>query len=394
MRAPLEALIEAVLPEVEALRHDLHRHPELGFDLERTARVVQDYLAPLGLEVRGGVAGTGVLATLRGAREGPVVALRADMDALPLSERTGVDYQSAQEGRMHACGHDGHTAILLGVAKVLSHCREQLAGTVQFIFQPAEESGGGGQVLCAEGVLRDPPVAAIFALHAWPDLQAGQIGLTPGPMLAATDSFEIVVRGCGAHGAKPHEGVDPIVIAARIIDGLQAIVSRERDPVEPVVVTVGQIRAGTATNIIPEECYLAGTIRTLTPERRKATGEAVRRIAEGLAAAFRATAEVTLQEGYPPTINDPACVDYVARIGAEVLGPENVVWLQQPSMGGEDFAYYLQQVPGALFRLGVGPDSAPLHNAHFNFNDAALRPGLRMLCHLAWQFAEKGPPAP
>lgn len=390
MLATIEALVEAVLPEVEALRHELHRHPEVGFDLEQTARIVQGYLEPLALEVRSGVARTGVLATLRGRREGPVVALRADMDALPLLEQTGIDYQSVQLGRMHACGHDGHTAILLGVAKVLSQCRDSLVGTVKLIFQPAEENGGGGHVMRAEGVLEDPPVDAIFALHAWPGLDAGQIGLTYGPMLAATDSFEIVVRGRGAHGAKPHEGVDPIVIAARIIEGLQAIVSRERDPVDPVVVTVGQIQAGTALNIIPGECWLAGTIRTLTPERREATRAAVRRIAEGTAVTFCAAAEVTLHEGYPPTVNDNACVDYVAQIGAEVLGEENVVWLPQPSMGGEDFAYYLQTVPGALFRLGVGPGSAPLHNAHFNFNDAALRPGLSMLCHLAFQFAERG----
>jgi amidohydrolase len=389
MNPQLDQLIDAILPEVEAVRHDLHRHPELGYDLEQTARMVQEFLAPLEVEVRAGIAQTGVVATIQGTPAGPTVALRADMDALPILEQTGVDYPSAHEGRMHACGHDGHTAILLGTAKVLAQCRNQLHGTVKLLFQPAEEGGAGGQAMCAEGVLRDPPVDAIFALHAWPGLEAGQIGITYGPMLAATDTFEIVVHGRGAHGAKPHEGLDPIVIAAKIVDHLQTIVSRERDPVDPVVVTVGQIHGGTATNIIPDDCFLAGTIRTLTPERRVATRDAVRRITEGTAATFRAVAEVTLREGYPPTINDAASVDYVAQIGADVLGAENVVSLPQPSMGGEDFAYYLQQVPGALFRLGVGPGSAPLHNAHFNFNDAALRPGLRMMCHLALRFAER-----
>lgn len=379
----MEPLIESLLPEVAALRQRLHQCPEVGFELHRTSAIVREELASLPVEIQAGVAQTGVVAVLEGRLPGPTVALRADMDALPLTERTDVPYRSQHEGRMHACGHDGHTAILLGAAKVLAQCREHLRGQVKFIFQPAEEGGGGGKVMCEAGVLKGPDVDVIYALHSWPDLAAGEIGVTYGPMLAAADTFELTVRGEGAHGAKPHQSVDPIFVSAKIIDALQGLVSRETDPVDSVVITVGQIRGGTAANIIPDECFLRGTIRTLRTDTQARVWEGIRRVAENVGAAFRASVETKLEAGYPALSNQEGSVDQIVRIGEKLLGAERVIRLTEPSLGAEDFAFYLQHVPGALFRLGVGPNRAPLHSARFDFNDAALKTGLLMMVGLA-----------
>lgn len=379
-----ETVVEELLPELTQLRRDLHRHPELGYQETRTAQVVAEWLTPLGLDLQTGVGDTGVVVTLTGDPAGPLVVLRADMDALPLTERTGLPYASLNPGRMHACGHDGHTAILVGTVQVLARWGSDLPGRVRFLFQPAEEGGAGAYALCEAGVLEG--ANAIFGLHSWPGLEVGQIGLTYGPMLAAADRFEITVHGQGGHGARPHESIDPILIGAKIVDALQVLLSREVNPVDAVVVTVGQIHGGTAANVIPDQVWLEGTIRTLRADTRQRVPARLRAIAEQTAAAFRARAEVVIHEGYPPLVNTDEMVDLIAAVGREVLGEENVVLLREPSLGSEDFSFYLQRVPGAFFRLGIGTDSPPLHNAHFDFNDAALKPGILMLTALAWAY--------
>ncbi len=390
-----DAVDPAVLETVTTLRHELHAHPELGFDLPETAAQVLGHLSDLpGLTLRRNVAGHGIVATLNADREGRCVALRADMDALPLTEVNDLPYRSTSPGRMHACGHDGNTACLVGAAMMLSRTADALPGKVKFIFQPAEEGGGGGRVMCEQGVLDDPPVDAAFALHAWPVLSVGQIGVRSGPSLAATDTPKITIRGVGGHGAHPDHCVDPVVAAAQVVIALQTIASRFTDPVNPVVVTVSQIHAGTTHNIIPPEAYLEGTIRTLTPEVRRRTGELVRQIATQTAAAHGATADVEIEPGYPPLINDHAAATLVARVAEDVVGGDNVVTSEPPSMGGEDFAYYAERVPAALFRLGVcpkGADSAPgLHTPEYDFNDQALSVGVAMLCEIARRFLSGG----
>ncbi len=376
--ASLREQVEQVLPGVTLLRRDIHRHPETAFEEHRTADLVRRRLDALGLEVRG-VGETGVVGILRGAQQGPVVGLRADMDALPMAEETGVPYASEVPGKMHACGHDGHTACLLGVAEVLVGLREALPGTVKFLFQPAEERASGARVLVDAGVLSDPDVDVLFALHGWPGLAPGQIGLRPGPMLASVDTFRVVVRGRGGHGAHPELAVDPVLLAARIIENVQSIASRVVDPLDAVVVTVGSIHGGTASNIIPDLVTLDGTVRTLNETTRARVREAFHRIVSGVAAAHAGSAEIDYQDDLPVTWNDERVTAFLGELGAEILGPENVVDIPRPSMGGEDFSFYLQRVPGAMFRLGVGVDRAPLHSSAYDFNDDALRPGMLML---------------
>ena len=376
--ASLREQVEQVLPGVTLLRRDIHRHPETAFEEHRTADLVRRRLDALGLEVRG-VGETGVVGILRGAQQGPVVGLRADMDALPMAEETGVPYASEVPGKMHACGHDGHTACLLGVAEVLVGLREALPGTVKFLFQPAEERASGARVLVDAGVLSDPDVDVLFALHGWPGLAPGQIGLRPGPMLAAGATFRGVVRGRGGHGAPPALAVDPVLLAARIIENVQSIASRVVDPLDAVVVTVGSIHGGTASNIIPDLVTLDGTVRTLNETTRARVREAFHRIVSGVAAAHAGSAEIDYQDDLPVTWNDERVTAFLGELGAEILGPENVVDIPRPSMGGEDFSFYLQRVPGAMFRLGVGVDRAPLHSSAYDFNDDALRPGMLML---------------
>ena len=282
---PIDLVDPTLLETLTALRHEIHAHPELGFEVGQTAERVLRHLSALpGLTIRKNVADHGIVATLNADRPGRCVALRADMDALPLAEQTDLSYQSIVAGQMHACGHDGNTACLVGAATVLSRMADELPGKVKFIFQPAEEGGGGGRVMCEEGALDDPPVDAAFALHAWPVLTVGQIGVRPGPALAATDTPKITIRGAGGHGAHPDKCIDPVVVAAHVVTALQTVSSRFTDPTDPVVVTISQIHAGTTHNIIPTEAYLEGTIRTLTPEVRDRTRELVRQIATQTAA--------------------------------------------------------------------------------------------------------------
>lgn len=376
----LEQAIVQMEPELTQVRQALHRHPELSGQEENTAAMVAARLRALGLDVQTQVGGHGVVAVVPGKYSGPTIAFRADMDALPIQEEGIPAYRSETNGVMHACGHDGHTAMLLGAAAALVQARDQMAGNVRLLFQPAEEIGAGAAALCAAGVMEG--VSAVFALHAWPALPVGQVGLRAGAMTASADTFEITVQGKGAHAAYPHLAIDPIVTAAQLLLALQTLASREIDPVQPVVVTVGQFQAGTAPNIIPDTARLAGTVRTHSHEVRTAMPDRLRRIAEGACAVMRATCAVQFREGVPPVINDPQATRLAAEAAGAALGPENVITLPQASMGAEDFAHYLRYAPGALLRVGLG-DPTPLHAPTFDFPDAALTVGVRALVSIA-----------
>jgi len=384
-------LIERVLPEVIALRRELHANPELSLKEYNTSRRVREMLARIpGLKILPPMMETDVVAVLNADRAGPCLALRADMDALPINEETDVPYKSKVPGVMHACGHDGHTAVLVGTAMVLSQMAEALPGKVKFIFQPAEEDQGGANVLCERGVLESPKVDAAVALHSWPQQPVGYLTIRGGPATAANNEFHVTVRGRGGHGAQPHRCVDPIVASAQIITALQTLVSRSVAPLDSAVVTVGQIAAGTACNVIPNECRMKGTIRYYRPETGKMLQDSVRRIVEGTARALGAEAEVAILPGYPPLVNDVKLARLAESAANDLFGAEHVVTTEEPSMGAEDFAFFAQRVPGMMFRLGIRPENAAtapgLHHPSFNFNDAALPIGIGMFCEIARRF--------
>jgi hippurate hydrolase len=367
--------------KIIALRRDIHREPELGFDTEKTAEKVLAALEGLPLDVETGVAENGIVATLEGEGDGPTVALRADMDALPILEDTGLPFASETEGKMHACGHDGHTSMLVGAAHALSGRRDQLGGNVKFIFQPAEEGGGGGKVMVDEGVADG--VSSIFALHLWPGLPFGKAATKAGPIMAAADAFEMTVRGAGGHGAMPHLAADAITMAAQIVTALQTVVSREVDPVEPAVLTVGEIGAGTAFNIIPETARLGGTVRTLNEDLRRKMPERIAHLARSVAQGMRGDAEIDYEFSYPVTMNDEGVARRALGVIGDLFGEENALELPNPSMGAEDFAFFLQKIPGAFIWLGVGEDVSGLHTPTFAFDEEILPLGSALLTALA-----------
>ncbi len=400
LAAAIDSAAAAVEPRVIAWRRDFHEHPELSYQEQRTAGVVEKELAALGIETRR-IAKTGVIGLLRGAKPGPVVALRADMDALPVVEATGLAFASKlratylgrEVGVMHACGHDAHVAILLGVAHVLAGQREQLPGSVLFLFQPAEEGGVPGEVsgaerMLQEGAFADSKPAAVFGLHVMPELAVGEIGLLAGPSMAASDRFEIRVRGRQTHAAMPWAGIDPLPVAARILLAIEAIPARELDVRSPAIVSVGAIHGGVRNNILPEEAELLGTIRTFTPAAREKAHARVREIAEKTAEASRATAEVTIEKGYPVTVNDPALTARVRPLLERVAGAGRVIE-SLPHTGAEDFSFFANQVPGVFFRLGVrdpavaAEDAAPNHSPRFLVDERGLLLGVRALARLA-----------
>jgi hippurate hydrolase len=351
----------AIQPDVIAIRRRIHRHPEIGTDLPITQQVVIDELAKLGLEGRRGKALSSVVAVIEGGRPGSTVLLRGDMDALPLHEDTGLDFASEVDGAMHACGHDTHVAMLLGAARLLQERRADLPGRVILMFQPGEEGYGGAQIMLDEGLLDaaseaggERPSGAL-AIHISTEYPAGEIHLRPGPEMAATDTIRITVRGRGGHASAPHSALDPIAVAAEIVLALQVMVTRRVDVFDPAVVTIAQITAGTTNNIIPESVFLFGTIRTLSEETREEVRVGVRRVAEGIAAAHGASADVDLEPGYPVTINDPSYTAFVADTARSLIADDHVRELKAPIMGGEDFSYVLQQVPGAMAFLGGSP---------------------------------------
>lgn len=390
-RNTIETTIREVLPEAIAMRHHLHQNPELSDQEEKTSAFVAGWLRSFGLDdIRTGVGGHGVIATLHGtapnsAQRG-LFAIRADMDALPIQEENDVPYRSCVPGVMHACGHDGHTSTLLGTAAVLSRLKAHIAGSVRFIFQPAEETVGGATRMCANGALEG--VESIIALHGWPGLAPGQIGVRAGAMMASSDTYDIVIKGKGAHAAMPQNGIDPVFVSAHIVMALQSLSSREIAPTDAVVVTVSQIHTGTAYNVIPETATLKGTVRCLTHSTRESMPARMERIIQGICAAFRAEYEFTYRSGVGVTVNDVGVNAMVEEVGRSLLGEENVIALEVPSMGAEDFSAYLNLIPGAMFRLGVGTDKPSLHNSRYDFGDEAIPVGMEMFVNSVFRYFE------
>ncbi|HPT98898.1 MAG TPA: amidohydrolase [Armatimonadota bacterium] len=380
--------VQEVLADVIAIRREIHAHPELGYQEVRTAALVAERLQAMGLSVQTGVAETGVVGLLEGGQPGPVVMLRADMDALPIQELTGYPYASQVPGVMHACGHDGHTAALLGAAQVLSAMREQLAGSVKFVFQPAEESRAGAERMVQEGVLQAPRVDAAFGLHLWNSMSLGTVGVTTGPAMAATDYFEIIIRGRGGHAASPHQAVDPVLAAAHFLVTVQSIISRSRDPLAPAVFSIGCIRGGDAGNVIPDEVLLRGTLRTLSQENRTLLLKRIEEVLHGTTQALGATYDYDHRPGYPVLVNDAAMADLAREVAAAVVGKEGVL-SPEPTMGGEDMAYYLQEVPGCYLWVGSANPSEeayPHHNARFNMDERAIGIAVEILVRLARRY--------
>ncbi len=386
-RDRIQSVVAELAPEYAAVRHHLHQHPELSGQERETATFVAERLRALGMDaVKTDVGGHGIVATLHGQQAGPTFALRGDMDALPIQEESELSYRSCKAGVMHACGHDGHTATLLGTAAALTQLRDRIHGSIRFLFQPAEETVNGAEGMCAEGAMDD--VSAIVALHGWPGMAVGKIAVRPGPMMASSDTFDLTIRGRGAHAAMPHISVDPILTGAQIVLALQMLVSRETSPTDSVVVTVAQFHAGTAHNIIPGTAEIRGTVRCLSKEIREEMPKRLERVIAGICAATRAEYTFSYRNGTPVTVNDVAVNDLIATVGAETLGASNVVVLENPSMGAEDFAVYLRYAPGAMFRIGVGENVTPLHTPTYNFSDAALAHGMELFTRVALRYLD------
>lgn len=369
--------IAALAPDLRTVRRDIHAHPELAFEERRTAALVAARLRAAGIETHEGVGRTGVVGVIRGTRPGRSIGLRADMDALPIQELNDFAHRSQHAGCMHACGHDGHTTMLLGAGEYLAKHRD-FAGSVVLIFQPAEEGNGGAPAMIADGVLDRFDIEAVFGMHNWPGMSVGQFGVTPGPVMASQDSFDIVVRGHGAHAAMPHQGRDPVLAGSQLVLALQSIASRTTDPLDAVVVSVTQFHAGEAYNVIPYDATLRGTMRALTPTVRAATEAAIARICAGVAAAHGVTIDFTPLPGYPPTVNTPAEAELCRAAAAAVVGAGQVHWALPPSMGAEDFAYFLEKRPGCYVWIGNGGSAGGcmLHNARYDFNDDLIPLGM------------------
>ncbi len=372
----LISLIEELLPQIVDIRHAIHRNPELALQEHDTAALVRRTLEPSGLYLYEPFLGTDVVAMLKGAGSGENVTLRADMDALPLQEMNDLPYRSAREGAMHACGHDGHTALLLGTALVLSRLRHTFNGSVRFVFQPGEEMVAAGRDLVSRGILRDPEPKAVFSLHALSGIPMGSIASRPGVIMAAADFFKIVIHGKGAHGSMPETAIDPLLTGARLVEALQAIASRDVNPSDAVVMSVCRFSGGTNGNIIPDSVELEGTTRYLNEEMGRRIPIHMERIIKDVCDSMKASYEFTYNMPYIPTVNDPEVVELGAEVARELLGTGAWTEIETPSMGGEDFSYYIKDYPGALFRLGMGEDYPGLHNPYFDFNDKALRNGI------------------
>jgi hippurate hydrolase len=358
-------------------RHELHAHPELAYEERRTAAFVAERLRSFGLDPVEGLAETGVVAVLEGRRgEGPMIALRADMDALPIPEANTFAHASREPGKMHACGHDGHTAMLLAAAELLA-ADPAFAGTVVFVFQPAEEGGGGAKRMVEEGFFERYPVREIYGMHNWPGLPVGQFAVHSGPVMAGTERFRIVLRGRGTHAAMPHLGDDVIAAGAALVQSLQTVVSRRVDPLQAAVLSVTQFHAGHAFNVIPAEAEFAGTVRAFSPELFSRIREAIERIGQGVASAYGLSLDVEWDEGYPPTINTASAAARCAEAAVALVGAQNVCREAPPSMGAEDFAFFLQHRPGAYVWIGNGPGEGGclLHSPHYDFNDELLSLG-------------------
>ena len=396
MHRSLFQRLDELFPELVEFRRDLHMHPELSFQEERTPARIAEFQSALGLEVRTGVGGRGVVARLQGANPGPTVALRADFDALPIQDEKEVPYRSTVPGVMHACGHDIHTAGLLGVAKALSEAREELHGDVVFIHQFAEElTPGGARPMIEDGCLDG--VDVIYGAHVHSPLEFGKVGTRSGPLMAAADAFEVEVSGRGGHGAMPHTAVDPVVAASQLVVALQQIVSRNVDPLESAVVTVGALNAGNAFNVIPETAHLKGTVRAFDEAVRRGVKEALARMVEGTCLAAGARGRLEYQDGYPAVLNDATETERVMRLAGDLLGEGNVETLA-PMMGGEDFAYYLQKVPGAFFFVGGRNPQIdavhPHHHPRFDVDERAMLVAGKLFISAILDFQREASPVP
>jgi hippurate hydrolase len=380
----INELLPTLTPKIAALRRDIHAHPELAFDENRTAAKVADYLDGLGLEVHRGIARTGVVAKLSLGTSKRAIGLRADMDALPVAELNTFPHHSTHKGKMHACGHDGHTAMLLGAAEALCTLRN-FDGTVYFIFQPAEEHEGGGRVMVEEGLFDRFPMDMVFGLHNWPGMPAGNFGVTDGPVMAGTDRFEIEITGCGGHAAMPHRAVDVVLAGSALVQALQSLVSRNTDPLDAAVVSVTRFHAGHADNVLPETALLGGTVRALNAELQDALEKGLRRVCTGIEATYRVSTDLCYERGYPPTVNASAPTLIAREVACHVVGERQVLTDLPPSMGAEDFAYLARVVPACYVWLGNGPGEGGcmLHSPHYDFNDEIIATGIRYWVRLA-----------
>ncbi len=401
----IDAAVKKFTAEITDMRHSIHQNPELGNREFKTAELVANHLKKLGMEVKTDVAHTGVVGLLVGGKPGPVVAVRADMDALPVTEDTDLPFSSKETttylgkevGIMHACGHDIHTAVQMGVASVLSSMRKDLPGTVKFIFQPAEEGPppgerGGAELMVEEGVMEAPIPGAIFGLHTLSDLEVGKVGFTVGPALAAVDQFIIKIHGKQAHGAAPHKSVDPIVMASQVVTAFQTIRARTLPPLEPSVITVGIFKGGERFNIIPAEVHLEGTVRSYSPDVSAAVERRMHEILDGITSAYGGSYTMDYDRGTPATINDPALAEKMMPTMERIAGRDNVIILD-PTMGGEDFAYYANVAPGFFFRLGQvkpGTTSGGHHTPTFRADDACIPVGMRVMSNLLLDYLKSG----
>lgn len=377
-------------------RREFHMYPEVGFKEFRTAKRVFEELTRLNIEATSGIGSTGVTGLIKGGQKGKTIALRADMDALPITEENDVPYRSRNQGVMHACGHDAHTSILLGAATILSGLRESLRGNVKLIFQPAEEvPEGGASTLIKQGVLRKPPVNAIVGLHLVPRFPSGMVAIKEGVVTAATDKLEIRIIGKSGHAARPYEGVDSIVVASQVIGSIQAMITRQTDAIDPKVVSIGRICGGEAHNVIAKEVVMSGTIRTFSGETRHRVHKLIKKTCQSIAQSMGAKADVKIDQGNPPQINHSGLFEVLRTALPESLGKESVIEFQTPSLGGEDFALYSEKVPGFFFNLGCrenrGGVSNSLHNSHFDFDEAILPKGVAAMacCALALMESEE-----
>jgi amidohydrolase len=396
-------LIESILADsaaVAAIRRDLHAHPELCFEERRTADVIAATLEGWGIPVHRGLGKTGVVGIVKNGSSPRAVGLRADIDALPITERNQFAHASRHPGKMHACGHDGHTAMLLAAAKHLAKHRH-FDGTVYLVFQPAEEGGGGAREMIRDGLFDRFPMEAMFGAHNWPGLAVGQFAVKSGPVFASSNEFRITIRGKGSHGAMPHLGIDPVPVACQMVQAFQTIITRNKRPIDTGVISVTMIHTGEATNVVPESCELQGTVRTFTTEVLDLIERRMKTVAEQTCAAFEAACEFEFSRNYPPTINHPAETAFAQRVMAEVVGPENVLEFE-PTMGAEDFSYFLQAKPGCYFVIGNGDGAhregghglgpCMLHNPSYDFNDELIPLGATLWVRLAeaWLAAQPG----
>lgn len=384
---------ERLADDVVLMRRDLHMHPELGFEEFRTAAIVAARLRDLGFEVHEGIGGTGVVGTLRGSRPGRTIMLRADMDALPILEERTSPYRSQNDGRMHACGHDGHVAILLGAASLIADRREDLAGTVALVFQPAEEGQGGAKAMLEDGLIERFGIERAYGLHLSTKYPTGIVGFRPGPMYASSDSIEIDVVGVGGHGSAPHDAVDPIYASAAFITMLQQVVARQIDPLEPAVVSIGSIHGGTIHNVIPRTCRMLGTVRAFNEDVRAAMPERIERVLHAACSGAGATYDFTYLSRYPVTANDPVQTAYAQALARATFGDDRVVDAAQ-LMGAEDFSFYAQRVPACFYTLGAQGDpqtAHPHHSSLFDIDESTLPTGVAMMAALAFDAPQHAP---